>query len=80
MAALFLLQLALNYSYSYTFTMLRDIGTAFWLAVALAIVTFMLVVSATVAQVWLAAACLLPYLVWVAFASYVTYLLEKLNP
>lgn len=73
-------QLALNYSYSYTFTVLRDIPAAFWIAVALATVTAAVVALAAAARVRLTAACFVPYFVWVAFATYVTLLLARLNP
>jgi benzodiazapine receptor len=79
MMGLLLVQLLLNYGYSYTFTMLRDIASAFWIAVALAGVTACIVGLASLARVWLTAVCFLPYLVWVAFASYVTYRLAQLN-
>jgi tryptophan-rich sensory protein len=74
------LQLGLNYGYSYTFTMLRDIPTAFWLAVALAAVTAAVIAVVARGRVWLTAACFLPYLLWVLFATEVTRRLAALNP
>lgn len=73
-------QLALNYGYSYTFTMLRDIPAAVWVAVALAAVTAAVIALAAAVRVWLTAACFAPYLAWVAFATYATLLLARLNP
>lgn len=73
-------QLGLNYTYSYTFTVLRDIPAAFWIAGALAAVTAAVIALAVRARVWLTAACFVPYFVWVAFATYVTQLLARLNP
>lgn len=79
MVGLLVVQLLLNYGYSYTFTMLRDIASAFWVAVALAGVSALIVGLAGVTRVWLTAICFLPYFLWVAFATYVTYLLNQLN-
>jgi translocator protein len=78
LCGLLAVQLALNYAYSYTFTVLRDIPAAFWIAVALAVVTAAVIAVAAAARVWLTAACFAPYFVWVA--TYVTLLLARLNP
>jgi tryptophan-rich sensory protein len=80
LCGLLVVQLVLNYTYSYTFTMLRDIPAAFWIAVALALVTATIIAVAAAARVWLTAVCFVPYLAWVAFATYVTLLLARLNP
>jgi tryptophan-rich sensory protein len=77
---LLVLQLGLNYGYSYTFTMRRDIPTAFWVAVGLAGVTAAVIAVAARGRVWLTAACFLPYLLWVLFATEVTRRLAALNP
>jgi tryptophan-rich sensory protein len=79
-SGLLVLQLGLNYAYSYTFTMARDIPAAFGIAVALAVVTATIIAITAHARVWRAAACFVPYLAWVAFATYVTLLLARLNP
>lgn len=78
--ALITLQLFLNYSYSYTFTELKDIPTAFWIALGLAGVTGLIVFVAALSKEWLISACFVPYLAWVGFATYVTYRLAELNP
>ena len=80
MCGLLVLQLGLNYAYSYTFTMARDIPAAFRIAVALAVVTATIIAVTAHNRVWRAAACFVPYLAWVAFATYVTFLLARLNP
>ncbi|WKZ29262.1 MAG: TspO/MBR family protein [Patescibacteria group bacterium] len=78
-AAVFLLNAALNVFWSYLFFSRHQIGAAVWEAIVLDLTVIVLIVLA-----WpisrLAAALLVPYAAWVAFASYLTYSVWKLNP
>lgn len=77
-AAVFLLNVALNVAWSWLFFDKHLLLAAFWEAVALD-----LSVLALIALFWpvsrLAGALLIPYAAWVAFASYLTYTVHSLN-
>jgi benzodiazapine receptor len=76
---LFLLQLALNALWSYLFFGLQRPGLAF-----LDIVTLWLAILAALVAFWrvypLAGLLLLPYLLWVSFATYLNFQFWRLNP
>lgn len=77
--AFFALQLFLNMSWSATFFGLQQPSTAFavivllWIAIVFTIVRFKVISSA-------AAYLLVPYLLWVSFASYLNFTIWQLNP
>ena len=77
--ALFLVQLALNLSWSPLFFRAHQIGNALVLILALFVL-----VGITTALVWrirrAAGLLLLPYLAWLAFASWLNYEIGRLNP
>ena len=77
--SLFLLQLALNALWSWLFFAWRLGGLAF-----AEIVVLWVLILATVVSFWrvrpLAGALLLPYLLWVTFASVLNYSVWQLNP
>lgn len=77
-AALFLLNAALNVLWSYLFFSRHRIGAAVFEAILLDLTVIALIVLA-----WPisrpASALLMPYAAWVAFASYLTYNVWKLN-
>jgi translocator protein len=76
---LFLVQLALNALWSYLFFGLNRPGLAF-----LDIVALWLAILATLVAFWradpLAGLLLLPYLLWVSFATYLNFQFWRLNP
>lgn len=76
---LFLVQLLMNLAWSPLFFRAHQVGSALVLILAL-----FLVVAATMALFWrirrLAGVLLLPYLAWLAFASYLNYEIGRLNP
>ncbi len=75
---LFAVQLALNALWSFVFFAWHEIGwalveiLALWLAIAATIASFSRISKA-------AAGLLVPYLVWVSFASFLTYTIWTLN-
>lgn len=75
---LFALQLLLNLAWSFIFFNFHQIGLAFleivvlWIAIVATIVSF-----ASVSKV--AAALLIPYLLWVSFASFLNFTIWRLN-
>lgn len=76
--ALFFVQLALNFAWSPMFFALHQVG------LALAMILAMLVLSAAAAFAFVrvrptAAWLMLPYLGWLAFASYLTFEILRLN-
>jgi tryptophan-rich sensory protein len=77
--SLYVLQLALNAAWSWLFFGLKRMGlalaecVALWLAIAATIAAFA-PISIT------AAALMLPYLVWVGFATFLNFTLLRLNP
>lgn len=77
--ALFLVQLLLNLCWSPLFFRAHQVGSA----LALILIIFVLV-AATTALFWrirrLAGVLLLPYLAWLAFASFLNYEIGRLNP
>lgn len=77
--ALFLVQLALNLAWSPLFFRAHQVGAALGLILVLA-----LLVALTTALFWrirpFAGALMLPYLVWLVFASYLNYEVGRLNP
>ncbi|MFB0873780.1 MULTISPECIES: TspO/MBR family protein [unclassified Sphingobium] len=77
--ALFLIQLVMNLAWSPLFFRAHQVGSALLLILAL-----FLVVAATTALFWrirrLAGLLLIPYLAWLAFASYLNYEIGRLNP
>jgi tryptophan-rich sensory protein len=77
--ALFLVQLALNLAWSPLFFRVHQVGAALGLILVLA-----LLVALTTALFWrirpFAGALMLPYLVWLVFASYLNYEVGRLNP
>jgi|YNPBryunderm2012_1023409.scaffolds.fasta_scaffold28215_2 tryptophan-rich sensory protein len=75
-----LLTLALNMTYTYVFTYRHDLTAATWVAAALAGVIAILILVASIRRIWLTALCHLPHLLWVCFATYVTYRIDHLNP
>jgi translocator protein len=76
---LFVVQLALNALWSYIFFGLQHPGLAF-----LDIVALWLAILATLVGFWrahpLAGLLLLPYLLWVSFATYLSFQFWRLNP
>lgn len=77
-AGIFLLNAVLNVLWSYLFFSRHQIGMAVFEAIVLDLTVIALIVLA-----WpfsrLASALLMPYAAWVAFASYLTYSVWKLN-
>lgn len=77
--ALFLVQLLLNLAWSPLFFRAHQVGSA----LALILIMFVLV-AVTTALFWrirrFAGALLLPYLAWLAFASFLNYEIGRLNP
>ncbi len=77
--AMFVVQLALNLSWSPVFFAMHQITGAFWIAVAMAVTVLI-----TTVLFWkirpVAGMLLLPYLVWVCFASALTFEIGRLNP
>ncbi|KQN09932.1 CrtK protein [Sphingobium sp. Leaf26] len=77
--ALFLVQLLLNLAWSPLFFRAHQVGSA----LALILILFVLV-AVTTALFWrirrFAGALLLPYLAWLAFASFLNYEIGRLNP
>ncbi|ATI78937.1 TspO/MBR family protein [Sphingobium yanoikuyae] len=77
--ALFLVQLALNLAWSPLFFRAHQVGAALGLILVLA-----LLVALTTTLFWrirpFAGALMLPYLVWLVFASYLNYEVGRLNP
>ena len=76
--AVFLINAALNVLWSYLFFNQQMILTAFWDAVALGVSVLVLIIL-----IWpasrLASLLLVPYVLWVSFASYLTYTIWTLN-
>lgn len=77
--ALFLVQLLMNLAWSPLFFRAHQVGGALALILALIVV-----VTVTIALFWrirrFAGVLLLPYLCWLAFASYLNYEIGRLNP
>ena len=77
--ALFVVQLFLNYAWSPIFFAYHQVGIAFWLIVAMLILT-----AVTAFLFWrirrVAALLLLPYLLWLGFAAWLTWDIGRLNP
>ncbi len=77
--ALFVGQFLLNLSWSPIFFAAHQIGTAFWVIIAMLV----LAVATTVAF-WRvrpgAALLMLPYLAWLCFAATLNYQIDRLNP
>lgn len=77
-AGIFLLNAVLNVLWSYLFFSQHQIGAAIFEAILLDLTVIALIILA-----WpisrLASALLMPYAAWVAFASYLTYSVWKLN-
>jgi tryptophan-rich sensory protein len=77
--ALFVIQLALNALWSYVFFGLHRVDialvdiAALWLVILIVLVLFW-------REDWRAGALLIPYLVWVGFASCLNFALWRLNP
>lgn len=77
--AIFVLQLILNFSWSPVFFRQHQIKKAFFICLALAFtIFFMIILFYFVSK--LAAIILIPYLLWVSFASLLNYRIWKLNP
>lgn len=75
---LFVIQLILNLSWSTTFFKFHNIERAFLICLVLTItVFFMIPVFYFISK--LAAGILLPYLLWLIFASYLNFSIMKLN-
>lgn len=79
-AVLFVVNLALNCAYSYWFTIRHDLNGAAWIAAALVASVALWMVALIRARVPSAAVALSPYLAWAGFATYITFLLDRLNP
>ena len=77
--SLIAVQLILNYSYSTVFTMQHDLPGALSVAAALSAVTAIIMLSCSAQRLWLPVACLLPYLCWSTFATYLTSEILRLN-
>lgn len=76
---LILIQLALNYSYSTVFTICHDLPGALAVAAALSATTALIMLICSARRVLLPVACLLPYLCWSTFATYLTSEILRLN-
>lgn len=77
--AAFLVQLIANYCWSPLFFGMHQITAAFWLLLSIlaaAIVTTLLFGRIRTAAAWL----MLPYLLWLCFASTLNYQFDQLNP
>jgi tryptophan-rich sensory protein len=74
-----MLALALNMSYTYVFTHQQDLTAATWIAAGLAAVIGLVIAVAVSGRIWLTALCHVPHLLWVVFATYVTYRIDQLN-
>lgn len=77
--ALLALQLLLNYLYSAVFTIRQDLTGAVQVAAALSAVTAVIVVVCAARRLALPVACLLPYLCWSTFATYLAGEIARLN-
>ena len=78
--ALFVAQLALNYSWSPIFFAWHRIGLALWVILAMIALTVVLIVMLARMRRRLAALLLLPYLAWLCFATVLTWQIGRLNP
>jgi len=77
--ALFVLQLLVNFAWSPIFFAYHEVGAAFWIIVA------MILLSVAVAMLFwrirrAAALLMLPYLAWLCFAALLTWQIGALNP
>jgi tryptophan-rich sensory protein len=77
--ALFVLQLLLNFAWSPIFFAYHEVGAAFWIIVA------MILISAVTALLFWrirgsAALLMLPYIAWLLFAATLTWQIDRLNP
>ncbi len=77
--ALFTVQFLLNLAWSPLFFGQHDIGTAFWLLLA--------ILTAAILTCWyfwrirpFAGMLLLPYILWLCFAAYLNFSIDRLNP
>ena len=77
--ALFILQLALNYSWSPIFFAWHRIGLALWVIAAMILLTLVLIVLMGRIRRG-AAGLMLPYLAWLCFAALLTFEIGRLNP
>lgn len=76
---LFIIQFAVNLAWSPVFFAAHQVTTAFWIIIAmlvLAIATTFAFGRVRKAAAWL----MVPYLVWISFASILNYQIDKLNP
>ena len=76
---LMLIQLILNYSYSVVFTTRQDLPGALTVAASLSAITAIIILLCAARRVPVAVACLLPYLCWATFATYLASEIARLN-
>lgn len=76
--AIFFVQLVLNLSWSPIFFGLHKIGQALFICAALTITVFLTILAFFMISK-LAAILLIPYLLWVTFATFLNYKIWKLN-
>ncbi len=75
---LYVLDLAINFTWSLIFFNMRNFGFAFWwLLVLLAVSIIMTAFFNRVKRI--AAVLQIPYLLWISFAGYLTYMIYYLN-
>lgn len=76
---LFLIQILLNFTWSPLFFAAHQVTNAFYLAALLTLLT--LITALLFAQIRKSAALLmLPYLLWLCFATWLTFEIDRLNP
>ena len=77
--ALFVLQLLLNFAWSPVFFAFHEVGAAFWMILAMILLS-----AVTAVLLWrirrAAALLMLPYIAWLCFAAVLTWQVGVLNP
>lgn len=76
---LFIVQLLLNFAWSPLFFAAHKVSAALWLIAALIVVVAATIAAFARVRV-VAAVLLLPYLLWLSFAAYLNWQIDRLNP